>query len=601
MCGIAGIFTYGDPAAQIDREELLAIRDAMTHRGPDGAGLWLSEDGRVGLAHRRLAIIDLSPAGAQPMSSADKRLHVVFNGEIYNYRTLRAELEGRGHVFRSQSDTEVLLHLYAERGEEMVHALRGMYAFAIWDAQGGSLFLARDPFGIKPLYYADDGKCLRFASQVKALLRSRRVDTAASPAGHVGFFLWGSVPEPHTLYRGIQALPAGSTLRVGEAVTPRPKRFFSIAKVFAEAEETGGASSPVELAEKLGNALRDSVRHHLIADVPVGVFLSAGLDSTLVAGLATEVANAPLNTITLGFREYIGTENDETPLAETVAKRLGSIHRTRWVTRDDFEAEVVRLLASMDQPTIDGVNTYFVSKAAAEAGLKVALSGLGGDELFAAYPSFRDIPRMVRLFAPFRFLPRLGRGFRLLAAPLVRRFTSPKYAGLLEYGGTFAGAYLLRRGLYMPWELPEIMDPDLVRAGWRELAPLLALEETTTGLRAARFKISALELSWYMRNQLLRDADWAGMAHSLEIRVPLVDVRLLKTVATLVRANPGLHKHDAVGAARASLPDAVMRRSKSGFSVPVHRWLAKRMGQGQIPRGLRVWAQEVYCFAVAAR
>src|SRR4051794_33648635 len=203
MCGIAGIYSYRNSAPPVDREELLCIREAMANRGPDGAGLWLSDDQRAGLAHRRLPIIDLSEAGAQPMSTADGRLRVTFNGEIYNYRALRAELEGKGYRFASSSDTEVLLHLYADRGTDMVHALRGMYAFAIWDERASELFLARDPFGIKPLYYADRGETFRFASQVKALLKSEGIDTAPDPAGTVGFFVWGSVPEPHTLYRGI--------------------------------------------------------------------------------------------------------------------------------------------------------------------------------------------------------------------------------------------------------------------------------------------------------------------------------------------------------------------------------------------------------------
>src|SRR5579859_3297766 len=205
MCGIAGVFAYRDSAAPADPEELLRIRDRMYSRGPDGAGLWISEDRRVGLAHRRLAIIDLSEAGAQPMSTPDGKLHIVFNGEIYNYRNLRRELEAKGYRFQSKSDTEVLLHLYADRGPEMMHALRGMYAFGIWDAREQSLFLARDPFGIKPLYYADDGHTIRFASQVKPLLKSNAIDTAPEPAGSIGFLIWGAVPEPFTLYRGIRA------------------------------------------------------------------------------------------------------------------------------------------------------------------------------------------------------------------------------------------------------------------------------------------------------------------------------------------------------------------------------------------------------------
>ena len=217
MCGIAGIFAYHGAAPPVDLDELLRVREAMRLRGPDGAGLWISEDGRVGLAHRRLAIIDLSECGAQPMATADGRFRVTFNGEIYNYRALRKELEAKGYRFHSSSDTEVLLQLYADRGERMVHALRGMYAFAIWDERDRSMFLARDPFGIKPLYYADDGRSLRFASQVKALLKGGAVDTAPEPAGSVGFVIWGTVPEPYTLYRGIRSLPAGAHLRVTPA------------------------------------------------------------------------------------------------------------------------------------------------------------------------------------------------------------------------------------------------------------------------------------------------------------------------------------------------------------------------------------------------
>jgi asparagine synthase (glutamine-hydrolysing) len=205
MCGIAGIFTYRESGPPVDQEELLRIREAMIHRGPDGAGLWISADRRVGLAHRRLAIIDLGDTGAQPMATNDGQLRITFNGEIYNYRALRRELEGKGVRFRSESDTEVLLHLYADRGMDMVHALRGMYAFGIWDERREGIFLARDPFGIKPLYYTNDGTTLRFASQVKALAAGGGVNLTSDPAGHAGFYLWGHVPEPFTMYREVQA------------------------------------------------------------------------------------------------------------------------------------------------------------------------------------------------------------------------------------------------------------------------------------------------------------------------------------------------------------------------------------------------------------
>lgn len=591
MCGIAGILTYRHTGAPVSRDELREIRDAMTVRGPDGAGLWITDDGYMGLAHRRLSIIDLSDAGAQPMASADGRLHIVFNGEIYNYKQLRSGLEKKGYRFRSQSDTEVLLCLYAEYGTEMVHSLRGMYAFAIWDRNKQGLLLARDPFGIKPLYYADNGSTLRFASQVKALLQSSEIDTTPDSAGHVGFFLWGSVPEPYTLYKGIRALPAGSTLWASGYGSHQPVPFFNTAEALSSIEAVRPVSRE-EGAECLRAALLDSVQHHLVADVPVGVFLSAGLDSTTLTALAVESSSASLHTATLGFNEYRGTENDETILAAKVADYYRTKHHTRWVSRHDFVDERESLLKAMDQPTIDGVNTYFVSKVAAESGLKVAMSGLGGDELFGGYSSFRDVPRMAKWLSPFHIIPDLGRLFRWVSAPVLKHLTSPKYAGLLEYGGTNGGAYLLRRGLFMPWELPEILGDKIAREGWEELRPLLRLEQTIRGATSDRIRMSAFEMSWYMRNQLLRDADWAGMAHSLEIRVPLVDVELIRRMAPLLTATfPD--KQDMARTPRVPLPPEIVNRHKTGFSVPVQEWLREESGFQHGERGLRGWARQV--------
>ncbi|HXH29507.1 MAG TPA: asparagine synthase (glutamine-hydrolyzing) [Bacteriovoracaceae bacterium] len=595
MCGIAGILAYRDSAPPVDQIELLQIRDAMVNRGPDGSGLWLSADHRVGLAHRRLSIIDLSDAGAQPMANGDGSLQVVFNGEIYNYRELRREMEGKGRRFRSASDTEVLLHLYAEHGADMVHHLRGMYAFAIWDPKNRRLFLARDPFGIKPLYFANDGNTFRFASQVKALLKGGRVDTSPESAGHVGFFLWGSVPEPYTLYKGVRALPAGSYMWVNNAGAHQPVRFFKISDEFSRAKEPATEISQHERRERLHTALKDSVEHHMVADVPVGVFLSSGLDSTTITALATEAGQSDLRTITLGFHEYRGTENDETPLAALIADHYGTAHQTQWVAKADFRDNLNKLLDAMDQPSIDGINGYFVSKAAVDAGLKVVLSGLGGDELFGGYSYFQQIPRMVKALGPFQSIPSLGKGFRTLSGTILKHFTSPKYAGLLEYGGTYGGAYLLRRGLYMPWELPELLDGEMVREGWNELQTLAHLEQTTQGTDNAHLKVTALETVWYMRNQLLRDTDWASMAHSLEIRVPLVDIELFKTVTSLNVAGYPTTKRDMASTPSVPLPDVVLNREKTGFSTPVREWLLDG-DDGCVSkpaRGLRSWADFV--------
>jgi len=597
MCGIAGIFSHHNASPPVNVDEVLKIREAMQSRGPDGAGLWVAPDKRVALAHRRLSIIDLSDAGAQPMGTADQSVWVVFNGEIYNYRELRNFLESKGYRFQSHSDTEVLLHLYREYGNGMVDHLRGMYAFAIWDSVKQRLLLSRDPFGIKPLYYADDGKTLRFASQVKALLAGGAVATTPQPAGHAGFFLWGYVPEPYTIFREIRALPAGSTMVKDLRGNTEVKSFCSIPQEIEKAYAIGkdlridrGA-----VHDKLKHALNDSITHHLVADVPVGIFLSSGLDSSTITALASR-EQKQLHSITLGFQELRGTGQDETSHAAEIAARYGTIHQTHWITREDFQGDYHRILAVMDQPAIDGVNMYFVAKVAAAAGMKTALSGLGGDELFGGYPSFHDIPRMARTFALPGAFPVLGRMFRLVTAPWLQHFTSPKYAGLLEYGGSYAGAYLLRRGLFMPWELPTLMDPDMARAGWQELQPLARLEETVPHLPEDFLKVSALEMVWYMRNQLLRVADWAGMAHSLEIRVPLVDIALLRQIGPLLASDQRPGKLDMAGALDNPLPDAVLKRTKSGFLVPVRRWQSSASGRqgANWDHNWRSWAQTLY-------
>ena len=588
MCGIAGIFAYADRAGPVDAPELLRIREHMRARGPDGAGMWVAPNQRIGLAHRRLAIIDLSDAGAQPMASADGQLVITFNGEIYNYRELRAELEAQGHVFRTGTDTEVLLQLYAAYGEGMLQHLRGMYAFALWDARKQALLLARDPFGIKPLYYADDGRTLRLASQVKALLAGGAINTAPEPAGHAGFYLWGSVPAPFTLYRGIRALPAGHLMWVHGQAATAPKAFCLISDILAEAAADPACGSRDEALEAIGVALRDSIAAHHVADVPVGMFLSAGIDSALITALSVAHGERP-HTLTLAFAEYVGTANDESPLAEQLAAQFGTRHATVMVRTADFQEQRQDILAAMDQPSIDGINTWFISRAAASQGIKVALSGVGGDELFASYPSFSELPRIRRLARTFSHFPGLGKRLRMLAAPVLSRYTSPKFAGLLEHGGTLGGAYLLRRALYMPWELAEVLGADMARQGWADLQCQAELDATVARIPQDRLAVSALEMSWYMRHQLLVDTDWASMAQSLEVRVPFLDLPLLRAAAPWLAAYPRLTKPTIASAVAPQLPGALVHKPKTGFTVPVRDWLLGEQA-GTQQRGMRGWA-----------
>jgi asparagine synthase (glutamine-hydrolysing) len=576
MCGIAGIYAYHYAANAVDRAELRRIRDHMAARGPDGLGEWYSQEERVGFGHRRLTIIDLTERGAQPMMSADGKLVVTFNGEIYNYRQLRALLEAKGHRFRTQTDTEVLLHLYAEKGEAMVHDLRGMFAFGLWDAEKSALLLARDPYGIKPLYYADDGWTVRFASQVKALLAGAKVSRDPEPAGWVGFCLLGSVPEPFTTYQEVRALPAGSTLWVDRVGTHEAKQYFSIADTYCVAEAASSSRKDEDLQLGAREALLDSVRHHLVADVPVGAFLSSGIDSGALVGLMRDAGQLEIQTVTVAFDEFRGSSEDEAPVAAEVASRYGTQHTTRIVTEQEFRNDLPKIIEAMDQPTIDGLNTWFVSKAARELGLKVAISGLGGDELFGGYPSFRDVPLWVRTLAIPGRIPCLGDLTRWLLTGVFSQSLNPKAAGLLKYGGNYAGAYFLRRGLFMPWELQAVLGAEIARLGLRRLNPIRHIEAQLEPKPRTSFgRIAVLESSMYMRNQLLRDTDWASMAHSLEVRVPLVDVKLLRHVALAITKSRSLSKRVLGNSPRVPLPRKVIERPKTGFGTPIQTWLQR--------------------------
>jgi asparagine synthase (glutamine-hydrolysing) len=592
MCGINGIFAYRPGAPPVDRDELTLSRECMRTRGPDGAGLWIGAGGLAGFGHRRLSIIDLSDAGAQPMQRGD--LVMVFNGEIYNYQALRAELAAEGVEFTSHSDTEVLLRLFEREGEAMLSRLRGMFAIALWDGRSGRLFLARDPYGIKPLYYADDGATLRFASQVKALVGGGGVDRRFDPAGAAGFFLRGTIPEPFTMYRAVRMLPAGSYAWIGRDGMREPVHYFSIAATLREALETGPRLEEDERRAIVHDALLESVRHHMVADVPVGAFLSAGIDSTAVVALARESGAADLQTMTLRFAEYRGRDNDEAPLASAVAQQYGVRHTVRDLTLEQFRAEQPRIFAAMDQPTVDGLNSYFISKAAAESGLKVALSGAGGDELFGGYTSFRDIPRWMPLTRVLSHVPGLPGGVARVNAMLARRsrHVSPKMGEILRYGDSYAGAYLVKRGRFLASELPAVLGPDVAEEGLRRLDLLGLIEQTVTPDPGTPYgRLVALESSLYLRNQLLRDMDWASMAHSLEVRVPLVDAHLLRRLAPVLVTRTTRGKQILAAAARPPLPEAVRQRRKTGFTLPIKEWLQQ---EGRVEFGKRSWARRVF-------
>ncbi|MEO8735897.1 MAG: asparagine synthase (glutamine-hydrolyzing) [Edaphobacter sp.] len=590
MCGIAGFFCTRENYVP-DMEVQQDVLDSLKNRGPDGAGIWKQSGNKVLLLHRRLSIQDLSETGAQPMHSDDGSLVIVFNGEIYNVDELRKWVPT--YTFKGTSDTEVILALYQKYGRQMLDFLRGMFALAIWDERNQGLFLARDPYGIKPLYLAETPDGVWFSSQVKSLLTVPRIDLSPEPAGHTGFFLWGSIPEPYTLYKGIRSLRSGHSLWLQKGSQPKYSQFSSIAKCLAESSLLPDGESA---AARLQGALYESVKAHFVSDVPVGIFLSAGLDSSTILGIAaSKFRPEGLTALTLGFDAYKNTPNDETVEAAQIAEYYGVQQQIRMVHGVDFETESTRFLQAMDQPSIDGANTYFVAKMAREAGFKVALSGIGGDELFGGYGSFRRIPQMMKVVNVLGLSRRFGGIIRRYSENLLTKVTSPKYAGVLEYGGTIDGAYLLRRGLFMPWELPDVLDADLAAAGLAELEQSqLEIDELKIVKEfPLHLQICFLESTRYMRNQLLRDADWAGMAHSLEIRTPLVDKFLLRQIAPLIRSNRAPTKLEMAGTPTRSLPVAILNRKKTGFGVPIREWISESI-TGKPERGLRSWAKFIY-------
>ncbi len=571
MCGIFGYVLRGTPAAQ--RPSLEAAVSALRHRGPDGSGVFEDAEGEpaCGLAHTRLAIIDLSPAGHQPMRSPDGRYTITFNGEIYNYADVRAELQAAGDVLRGGSDTEVILGAYARWGERALERLRGMFAFAIWDRIERRLFLARDRMGVKPLYLARTPAGLLFASEVRALLGTGLVERVLDRKALADYLAFGSVREPRTLVKGVTMLAAGSLAeyRDGEL---RERRYWT------PPLRIDRSVSATQAVEETRQRLLDSVRLRLVADVPVGIFLSGGMDSGATVALATRVATSPVHTFTVTFDE---AAYDESSFARDVARRFGAQHHELRLVGREALAHIDDAIGALDQPSADGTNTYFVSKAARDAGLAVALSGIGGDEIFAGYAGFRRFPRLLATSPLLGHVPALPRP-RGSAFALPARLR--KATDLLGSSGSAFALYALLRGMFTRAERAALMGEDP--------GPVPPLEGDDAVARwlggpdaDAIEGYGHFDLTNYLRNTLLRDSDVMGMAHALEIREPFLDDRLIERVMTLpgrMKLARGVNK-PLLARAVPELPSDTSRRRKMGFTLPLEAWL-----RGE----LRTWARD---------
>jgi asparagine synthase (glutamine-hydrolysing) len=545
MCGVAGIHAYHTAAPGLDRAELEAMAAALAPRGPDGAGRYLGEEGRLGLTHRRLALVGDLREGEQPRVEAELGVVVLFNGELYEHRRERLA-EG---LPEKGSEAELIAHRFRSRGPGSLLGLRGMYAMAIWDRREKALHLIRDRDGIKPLHYHDDGWTLRFGSTVSAL-EAALPGLPIEEAGLAGFLLFGSVPQPWTIRRGVLAVPAGAHLRIDGRGLGRA--------TFPAGFPAGGGDPLAEL--------RRSARLHLRGDAPVALWLSAGADSRAL--LSSVEGRRLAAAVTVRFEGEPG----ETSGAAAAAERAGVRHVERPVSLAEWRQEEAAFLAAMDQPTIDGANSWFAAKATRELGLACALSGVGGDELFAGYPSFTDLPRWRRL-APLSRVPGAGAAGRL-AARVLAPGRGPKASGFLRHLGTRAGRYLLRRGLFLPEDLPRLLGVERAREALRRLDwPSLVRGALTGAESGERERVSSLEYGLYLRNQLLRDTDWAAMAHGVEVRTPFCDQGLRAALGGC----PG-EKAELRRLAGGSFPE-----SKRGFASPMAAGL-RGDGSGELLR-----------------
>jgi len=571
MCGIIGIL----------REHESGVREAvdlgmgnLTHRGPDESGLCLVPFGKsvLGLGHRRLSILDLSPLGRQPMVHRPSGCQIIFNGEIYNYRTLRRELENEGESFQTRTDTEVLLAGLARHGERFLKRLQGMFTFGLFDPRGPSLLLARDPAGIKPLYIAQSSEGVIFASEIRAILATGLVERRIDRRGIAGFLAYGAVQHPLTAFAGITSLTPGSLLEIRASSCGKWKS--SEPRIFWRLPAENPALSESDALSELPARLQAAVRDHLIADVPVGLFLSSGLDSTILAGLAVKTTPA-LKSFTVCFDDQ--PDVGEKRVAAETARIFGLEHRELNLSSSAAKRCFQDWLAALDEPSLDGLNVYAISGAVRETGIKVALSGLGADELFGGYPSFRDVPKLNRFAKGVRPLPhRLRRGLATLAAVGRSTTVREKLRDMLESDGSARSMFLHRRRAMSNSQLRRLdVNSTKLGLGADFLTPD-SLWDVESGADVKR-QVSQLEFRCYQGNMLLRDADANGMAFGLEIRVPFLDQRILDLVHSLPstirfpQRRPG--KHLLRAAFQDLLRPEILNQRKLGFTLPIGAWM----------------------------
>ena len=583
MCGICGIVRRSDSFA-LDRELVERMRDTMVHRGPDDEGSWVSDDGRVAFGHRRLSIVDLSPAGRQPMSNEDGSVWITYNGEVYNHAELRPELEARGHVYRSHTDTETIVHLYEEEGIDALKRLRGMFAIAIWDMRnGGELILARDRIGIKPLYFSNRPEGFVFGSEIKSILAHPSITAELDEEAFSDYMTFISTPAPLTMFAGIRKLAPAEYARL------RPDGSFSVDRYWSPLSAERGAeladASDDELQERLLDLLRTSIKRRMMSDVPFGVLLSGGVDSSTNVALMNELMDRPVSTFSVAFEGH--DQYNELGHARRIAKQFGTDHHEVTIDSGDLETFLPDLVHHQDEPIADWVCVplYYVAKLAKESGTTVVQVGEGSDELFHGYSHYVDFadrihPRLERMR---RWPAPALRGAYSLAGPLARRVgRGVARVDLLERAARDRVPYWGGAIVYRGREKERLLNPslhgydaeDVIERIWDEA------ERELPGI-GLKQRMSYLEIKQRLAELLLMRVDKMTMASSVEARVPFLDHELVEFAFALpdrVKVRDGEGKWLLKKAVEGLLPDDVIYRPKQGFGAPVSEWFKGDLG-----------------------
>jgi len=582
MCGICGVLAFNDAFA-CDEQVVAAMRDTMTHRGPDDAGVWCSPDGRVGLGHRRLSIVDVSDSGHQPMCNEDGSVWVAFNGEIYNHEELRRTLEARGHRYRSRCDTETIVHLYEEEGERCVEQLDGMFAIAAWDARRRELFLSRDRLGKKPLYWTRTAGGLAFASEIKALLRHPAVSPDLDVGAFHDYLTFVSTPAPATMFAGISKLSPAERITIGIDGDIHSEIYWT--PMSTQAVEGLAGRGEDELAERLLELLRASIAKRMMSDVPFGVFLSGGVDSSTNVALMSELMSEPVRTFSIGFREH--ERYNELQYARTIAQRFETDHHEVLIDVDDLAAFLPQMVHHQDEPIADWVCVplYYVSKLARDSGTIVVQVGEGSDEIFHGYQGYIDaVARRRRYWEPFQHAPAALRNLAAKSALELARRTGrgafhaqyiadaaagrlPFWGGAICYTGELKRQILARNG-----DRPDAYR--VVQRFWDEA------EHDCPGADLLQ-KMTYLELKQRLAELLLMRVDKMTMATSVEARVPFLDRQLVEFALALpveMKVRDGVGKWLLKRAVNGLLPSEIVQRPKQGFGAPVSEWFRGDLG-----------------------